>query len=103
MILENTVFVPRGLGTGLALINNNEVVRLLQEELDDIKATISGGIVKNVSALPFNANNEMVVVNVGNPEKTRKLLVVATQEKSSIEKGLDFIKVSYQYRIDGTY
>lgn len=77
------------------MINNNELVKLIQNETDDdFKTTINGSFAENSTNLPFNAANGMVVLNVGIPGKTRKLLAVATQEKSSIHKGLDLIKVS---------
>lgn len=79
-------------------------MRLLQNEPDDgSSGTINGNIPKNSSNLPFNAGNGMVVLNVGIPGKTRKLLAVATQEKSSIQKGLDLIKVSAETRELNTF
>lgn len=95
LILANLVFVPRGLSTGLALIDNNELVRLLQDAPEDWSSgTIKGNILRNSSNLPLNARNEMVILNVGIPGKTRRLFAIGTQEKSSIEKGLELIKVS---------
>lgn len=92
----NLTFVPRGLNTGLALISNDKLVKLVQDgsvTSDDVKGTLNGAIARNDSRLPLQAGNEMVVVSVGVPGKTRRLLAVAAHEKSSIKKGLDLIKV----------
>lgn len=92
VLAATSVFVPRGLNTGLALISDDELVKLLQEETGEVFKGVLNGTVSRES-IPVNAKNEMVVLKVGIPSKTRNLIAFATQEKSSIEKGLDLIKV----------
>lgn len=80
---------------GLALVRNGELVKLVQDEPEErhsFKGILNGTYVIEPFGYPINGN-EVVVLNVGIPGKSRGLVAFATQENSSIGKGLDLVKV----------
>lgn len=73
-------------------------MRLLQGRSDEeLRETINGTLIKDDNTtLPVGSDRNILILNVGIPGKTRPLIAVATQEESSIQKGLDLIKVYHK-------
>ncbi|KAF5302872.1 hypothetical protein FQA39_LY02052 [Lamprigera yunnana] len=108
MNTENFKFVPRGIGTGLALSNGNKLYKLVREEFEneddfsyDTEAIIRGNIVEeNNIYLPGHKHEDVIVMNVGFRQGTRSLVAIATHEETSVKGKLDFIKI-YEDALSG--
>lgn len=97
--LGNLTFVPRGIGTGLAVRNGARLYHLIRNEPPhfdnfehDIPPTIVGRVIRR-EILPGYHTEEILPMRVGAPDSTRVLVAVATREESTVEKGVDLIKV----------
>ncbi|KAK4887110.1 hypothetical protein RN001_003381 [Aquatica leii] len=105
---DNLVFVPRGLGTGLALSSGVKIFKLLRKDVKneenygyETDAYIRGEIVTEENGfLPGYKDGDMVVLNVGYTNEKRSLAGVALHEETSVKGKFDFIKI-YEDVMDG--
>lgn len=98
--LGNLTFVPRGLGTGMAVRNGPRLYQLIREELSylesfehDTQPTIVGRTTEREMLSGYHTE-DIIAMHVGVPGSTKVLIAVATHEESMVKKGVDLIKVS---------
>lgn len=96
------VFVPSGLGLGLAVTDGFTLIQLIREEIlpeGDYDYGTASHIVGSIKEhpshiLPGQFGPEVTVLNVGGKLNRRTLLAVASHEATSVKGRLDFVKVS---------
>ncbi|KAF5288824.1 hypothetical protein FQR65_LT11939 [Abscondita terminalis] len=98
--IDNLIFVPRGLGTGLALSDGFKLYKLLRKSVShsDYKFEIDAFVreeivVEDNSFLPGFKNGNVAVINVGVEGGRKSLAAVATHEETSVKVKLDSIKI----------
>jgi hypothetical protein len=100
VIAENMAFVPRGLGTGLAVRTGRKLIRLnrddpIEDDFSyDTEKIIRGSFSEEFNTyLPGRKDSDLVVMKVGIRGDKRNLLAVASHEETSVKGSPDFIKV----------
>ncbi|XP_044748261.1 uncharacterized protein LOC123309290 [Coccinella septempunctata] len=101
---ENAAFMPRGLGTGLAVRTGKKIIKLLREEPlmdNDIgfeSSTIRGEMkVFDSNVIPGRNNNKIAVVHVGPKNLRRTFLAIVFHEDTVVGRNFDVMKVYEDY------
>lgn len=89
----------------MAVRNGDKLYHLIQEELTledslehEFPPVISGKVIERDNyILPGYRAEEILTIRVGIPDSMRILVAVATHEESTVNRGVDLIKVSVGY------
>ncbi|XP_045478654.1 uncharacterized protein LOC123683798 [Harmonia axyridis] len=100
---ENAAFMPRGVGTGLAVRTGRKIIKLLRDEppIDNEigwSTTMKGEMkVSDNFLIPGRNNSKMAVIKVG-PKRLRKtFLAIVFHEDTVVGMNLDVMKIYEDY------